>query len=315
MKILYLYARHWYETKMSPGRILYGQAIATHPGVRLHFSGLGWPDWDSRLSVSQNIDRMGLEFDAIWVYKPQDYFGLLAAKHPKVITFNEANDPRKTWEEIQSSGASVIIFHHENDLFRWKDIHGSKFHIPHCACIDTLRPRPKSVECFLSGATSKRTYPIRYQLSRMVKSGAIPGVARKHPGYDLTSNQEIHQQYEAYAEQLSTARIALCCSSIHKYALAKLFEASACGCVIATDMPDDSIFRNYFGERIISLNGDPRHDKDAILAMLADESAMNQIGDLNRKTVEDSFSLDQYAARFVDCVARGIESRMRRQAC
>ena len=48
-----------------------------------------------------------------------------------------------------------------------------------------------------------------------------------------------------------------------------------------TDMPDDSIFRNFFGGRIISLNGDPTRRMPFLRAR--NESAMNRSATLTEK--------------------------------
>lgn len=306
MKILYLYAKHWYDRKMSIGRWLYGQAVANHPGVELRVSGVGWDGWQASAPVSHNILRMDWIPDLIWVYKPQEYAGLASIKIPRVMAFNEANDVKKTSEEIEAADPTKIIFHHQNDIPRWELLRGvgvDLIHLPHCAPCDLFAPSKKTIDCLSSGVQSPSIYPIRHQLHGLVQTGQIPGVIRKHPGYRLNGHEQIAIQYGDYANQLAQTKIALCCTSIHKYFLAKLVEAAAAGCVIATDMPHDPIFQEYFGHGVIEMTGDVNRDRAAILSMLDDPLAIEEIGERNRQIALGMFDMKDYARRFVEAVS------------
>lgn len=82
----------------------------------------------------------------------------------------------------------------------------------------------------LSGAVSN-AYPLRERLFRRPPANVV---CLKHPGY--------HRQGSAtpkYLETLSQFRIAICTCSIYKYALRKIIEATACGCRVITDLPQE----------------------------------------------------------------------------
>lgn len=304
MKILYLYAKHWYDRKMSIGRWLYGQSVAQHPGVELRVSGVGWDDgWDAEDTVEHNILSMEWKPDLIWVYKPQEYIGLPSIKIPVVMTFNEANDIHKTMCEIEDGEPSHVIFHHQNDMKWWRSLTCRIHNLPHCAPCDLFTPSKKTIACLSSGVKSPSIYPIRHQLHGLVQTGQIPGVIRKHPGYRLDGHDKIVAQFEDYAKQLSHSKIALCCTSIHKYFLAKLVEAAAAGCVIATDVPHDPIFQEYFGHGVIEMTGDVNRDRAAILSMLDDPLAIEEIGERNRQIALGMFDMKDYARRFVEAVS------------
>lgn len=303
MKILYLYAKKWYDQKMSIGRWLYGQAVAQHPGVELKVSGVGWEGWNASSPTSHNILNMGWTPDLIWVYKPQDYIGLNALRIPRVITFNEANDEKKTREEVEAAEPEFVFFHHRNDVTRWWNEDFRICNIPHCAPTDIIKPLEKTIDCLSSGVQSKQVYPIRSQLHDLVATGQLPGKVRKHPGYRLQSHDDIVRQYGEYAVDLGHSKIALCCTSIHKYFLAKLVEAAAAGCVIATDRPQDFWFDDYLWHGSIELTGDVNRDRMKILSYLEETEMLEEIGERNRMIAERAFSMENYAQRFIEAVS------------
>lgn len=85
--------------------------------------------------------------------------------------------------------------------------------------------------CLLSGAASGKAYPLRRRLFRT----QLPRTTLlKHPGYHRRSCQT-----PKYLEILSKHKVAICTSSIYGYALRKIIEATACGCIVVTDLPKE----------------------------------------------------------------------------
>jgi hypothetical protein len=88
--------------------------------------------------------------------------------------------------------------------------------------------------CLLSGATSA-AYPLRSRLFK--ESNLIPDcTALRHPGYHRHGPDN-----PKFMETLSRYKVAICTSSIHAYTLRKFAEATACGCVVVTDLPVDEV--------------------------------------------------------------------------
>lgn len=86
----------------------------------------------------------------------------------------------------------------------------------------------------LSGAISG-AYPLRKRLRNDV--WMLPKVKiLKHPGYHRKGCNT-----PAYLAELAKFKVAICTSSIYGYALRKIIEATACGCVVITDLPLDEM--------------------------------------------------------------------------
>lgn len=97
--------------------------------------------------------------------------------------------------------------------------------------------------CLLSGAISK-AYPLRAMLLK--KRGALPLTdILPHPGYHRNGCQT-----SRYLKILSDYRVAICTSSVYGYALRKIVEATACGCLVVTDLPSDEVLPEIDGNLV-----------------------------------------------------------------
>jgi len=94
---------------------------------------------------------------------------------------------------------------------------------------DALPPiKDRSGQCVLSGAHSPDVYPLR---TRLLRSGSI--IRLGHPGYSQSGSTS-----NAFVAELAKYRVAVCTASSYKFALRKIFEATAAGCRVITDLPE-----------------------------------------------------------------------------
>jgi hypothetical protein len=96
----------------------------------------------------------------------------------------------------------------------------------------------RSKGTLLSGAIG-RVYPMRMRirdayLKRQLKSSGVDYL--RHPGYHRNGCNT-----PEYLKLLSTYKVAICTSSIYGYSLRKIIEATACGCIVITDLPTDEV--------------------------------------------------------------------------
>jgi len=100
--------------------------------------------------------------------------------------------------------------------------------------------------CLLSGAYNS-VYPLRAALFSAVSN--LPDVTTiLHPGY---INTACHTP--EYLQSLSRHKVAICTSSIYGYSLRKIIEATACGCIVITDLPVDDVLP-FIDDNLIRLS-------------------------------------------------------------
>jgi hypothetical protein len=127
----------------------------------------------------------------------------------------------------------------------------------------------KTQGCLLSGAVSG-VYPLRAAL--FARSSELPDTdVLPHPGY--------HQRGCAtpdFLRTLSRYKVAICTASIYGYTLRKFAEATACGCVVITNLPAD----------------DPLPEIDGNLIRISSEATVKEVADLVAHHV-DRYDLDR----------------------
>lgn len=85
----------------------------------------------------------------------------------------------------------------------------------------------------ISGAIG-RAYPLRTRIVEMVKAGKLPTTAwLHHPGYHRNGCDT-----PKYLQALSKFKVAICTASVYDYALRKVIEATACGCIVVTNLTE-----------------------------------------------------------------------------
>ena len=312
MRILYLCRRYYWDHKMSRGARFHApKAVSRQPGIDMRFSGEGWPNWDAGQSCTENFARWGWRPDWIWAYKPEDHIGVAQSLPRKVVTYNEAWWPdNRALAEVRAMRADLVICHHENDLHQFPGF--DAVHIPHGAEADVFYTPSDCIrptDCLVSGVISDEIYPVRGRLKQLVEQGKLSGTIRKHPGYRLQGEDKCEHQAREYARELGTAKIALCCTSRYKYALAKLFEAAMAGCAVASDMPDDSVFGDSLGRHIIQIDDQWTDSQivECLQSYLDDPDGLQQRAVAGQAVALQHYTMDRYAEKFISALKHAEE--------
>jgi len=95
-------------------------------------------------------------------------------------------------------------------------------------------PPRKAANVLLSGAHGK-AYPLRRRLWKHQDKLPMVTIA-SHPGYRVSKCVTPN-----YLKKLSKFKVAICTSSVFGFALRKIIEATACACVVVTDLPTDEV--------------------------------------------------------------------------
>jgi len=100
--------------------------------------------------------------------------------------------------------------------------------------------------CLLSGQLQQKTYPLRTNAANWAKEGLLsPCDVLHHPGYHANGAAT-----PDYLQTLSGYKVSICTASIYGYALRKIIESTACGCVVITDLPADETLPEIDGNLI-----------------------------------------------------------------
>lgn len=116
--------------------------------------------------------------------------------------------------------------------------------------------------CLLSGAVRKDVYPLRHRLSSYAEY--LPIEVKGHPGYHADGPETPDFLY-----MLSQYRIAICTASIYNYALRKIIEATACGCVVITDLGDNDPLPEIDGNLVRVPRTIPLHEMRELILNLS----------------------------------------------
>jgi len=244
MNILYLCDRRTYLTKMS--RVRFHGINALSKIANVHYSGIGWDDYNNHLTVQENIDNMNEKFDICIVYKPLGFKNFKDINIPKCIRYNEMWDEGWTLKEIKDSGSQLVICHHLNNCEQYKkmNISGVKFvYVGHCAEKTVFKScnLEQEYDILIAGALHDMHYPLRKRYCSV-----LPYLSNKyivhyhsHPGYTLT-DAYTNCYSEEYAMKINRSKIVLACCSKWGYRLGKYIEIPMCGTSVCGDLPDDN---------------------------------------------------------------------------
>lgn len=118
----------------------------------------------------------------------------------------------------------------------------------------------------LSGALSV-AYPLRVRIAGLGGITVLP-----HPGYHRDGCHT-----PAFLRTLSQFKVAICTASKYGYALRKMVEATACGCTVLTDLPDDEVLPGIDGNLVrIRPDADGKLIRGLIREMIANWNAERQ---------------------------------------
>ena len=248
MNVLYLCNKHTYLTKMS--RVRFHGISALSKIVNVHYSGVGWDDYNPNLTVQENINNMcklsSKTFDIVFAYKPLEFKNFKDVTIPKGIRYNEMYDINWTLKEINESGSELVICHHLNDCEQYQrmNIPNVKFvYVGHCAEKTIFKNYnvEHEYDILIAGCIS-RHYPLRNRFLQL-----LPHLKQKykchqhpHPGYEL-SDAHTDRYLKEMAIAINKARITLTDTGLPRSRYGKYIEIPMCGTsAICGDLPDDN---------------------------------------------------------------------------
>lgn len=157
----------------------------------------------------------------------------------RVAVFHDAGSARKEqvrWHQEFRPHVYLTWYHPQSVVDLAPHVpYGSivrTYHVVDPATTPVVRERDGGI--VISGAYVPDVYPLRTRACLAVADGTLgPRAVRlEHPGYAQTGTRS-HE----FAVELAKYRVAVCTASSYKFALRKIFEATAAGCRVVTDLP------------------------------------------------------------------------------
>lgn len=247
------------------------------------------------LLTTYNLGTVVLQDHREWDLLPRDFRDPAAAflnvdrlrRAPEVFTLTLLKDAhqrptyhRESMEEIGCHG--VICYYHPRIVSHLAPYVRPEhlvrtYHTVDARIVPEYSPNGRA-GCLLSGAVSG-AYPLRKALIQAVRQ--LPETDYlPHPGYHRDGCCT-----PAFLQRLKHYKVAICTSSVYGYALRKIVEATACGCVVITDLPGDEVLP-LIDDNLIRIRPDtsPR-DVGRLLRLLYAEYDPARQADFARRAV------------------------------
>jgi hypothetical protein len=269
-KILYVCDVKYWLSKMSRIKFWIIEEMAKNDNIEIFLTGPGFLNFDSNLSLQQNILNIGINFSLVIWFNPmnKNYNFELNNKLPFItcLIYNEMGDEKNTCNEINLTFTDIIICHHLNDYLRYSTkIYENKnickfFYIPHHSNSHIFNNTnvDKDIDILISGIITKEHYPLKYRLVELINKNKNTTLSKycifthKHPGYKNSySFTSIHQIQ--YNNIINRSKLCLCCTSKYNYRLGKYVEIPMAGSVILGDLPYTDK-KDKFNNFIVEIN-------------------------------------------------------------
>jgi glycosyltransferase involved in cell wall biosynthesis len=304
--IIYLVDKQTFITKMSRVRFHAIEALSKIANVM--YWGPNWTNYNTNLTLDENILFIGAPIDYIICYKPSSIKGFSDCIIPKCITYNEMWDEPLTLAEINESNPDLIICHHENDQIRYKNdlfkqiqVHTKLVHIPHCAKSEIFYNKniAKPIDILLCGSIGKH-YPLRMKLREVLPLLSTRYVCKEynHPGY-IHSDSFTDVYLKDFANSINLSKICITCTSKYKYRLGKMVEIPMCGSVLACDLPNQD--QDELRDKMIVIDDtmSAKQIKDLLISYLESPEKLETIRK-NGYEWSQKYKQDFYAKRLLE---------------
>lgn len=201
------------------------------------------------ISSVSNIDTLVIQDRREWLPKPGDFRAneyefknyRTLKEHPEIFKVSICKDAHhKFHQEFQEEmGIDAWIHYYDREeVLKVAPYIRGKHLIRTYHTIDATKIPPlnrnKLDRALLSGAVSRYHYPLRWKMYNWHAGDHLKKVTLlKHPGYH---NKGSHT--EIFYQILNDFKVMICTASRYQYALRKIFEGTACGCVVITDLKE-----------------------------------------------------------------------------
>ena len=200
----------------------------------------------------------------------------LGNKYQYLISTYDCDDLAQLCKRLPSVRKAYVIPHHiDTELYKERGL-------------------PKIYDVLFYGNTNPERYPFRARLRRLLASSRLKVRIIEHPGAHVFDEERCS---EALARNINQSEISIATPSIGDYLVAKYFEISAAGSVVAGKMAAQG--RQIWKEHYVQLEEDMSDLEilGRLTAALKDKDSLRYKREVMGKFVRQEYSLDRYIER------------------
>src|SRR5215469_14320307 len=235
------------------------------------------PEWIVPPAWFHKVSTCCVMVEDLWPPRPgRDLAEFLGNKYQFVVSTYDCDDLAQLCKRLPSVRKAYVIPHHI-DTELYKD-----------------RGLPKIYDVLFYGNTNPERYPFRNRLRRLLASSRLKVRIIEHPGAHVFDEERCS---EALARNINQSEISIATPSIGDYLVAKYFEISAAGSVVAGKMAAQG--RQIWKEHYVQLEEDMSDLEilDRLTAALKDKKSLRHKSEVMGEVIRQEYSLDRYIER------------------
>jgi hypothetical protein len=246
------------------------------------------PDWRVPPAWFHKINTCCVMLEDLWPRPDRGLAEILGDKYQYLISTYDCADLAQLCKRLPTVRKAYVIPHHiDTELFKERGL-------------------PKIYDVLFYGNTNAERYPFRNRLRRLLASSHLKVRIIEHPGAHVFDEERCS---DGLARIINQSEISIATPSVGDYLVAKYFEISGAGSVVAGKMPAQG--RQIWKEHYVQLEEDMGDLEilGRLTAALKDKDSLRRKGELMRQVVRQEYSLDRYIERLTAVLQEIYASR------
>ena len=234
------------------------------------------PEWVVPAGWFHKINRRCVMVEDLWPRSGRELAEFLGNKYQYLISTYDCDGLTQLRKRLPSVRKAYVIPHHINTEL-YKD-----------------RGLPKIYDVLLYGNTNPERYPFRNRLQRLLANSHLKVRIIEHPGAHVFDEERCS---EGLARIINQSEISIATPAAGEYLVAKYFEISAAGSVVAGKMPTQG--QHIWKEHYVQLEEDMSDAEilGRLTAALKDRDSLQRKREVMGQLVRQEYSLDRYVER------------------
>jgi len=234
------------------------------------------PEWVVPPEWFHKINRRCVMVEDLWPRAGRELAEFLGNKYQYLISTYDCDGLTQLLRRLPSVRKAYVIPHHI-DTGIYKD-----------------RGLPKIYDVFFYGNTNPERYPFRNRLRRLLEGSRLKVRIIEHPGAHIFDEERCSEEL---ARMINQSEISIATPSAGDYLVAKYFEISAAGSVVAGKMATQG--QHIWKQNYVQLEEDMSDLEilDRLFAALKDKDSLQRKRELMGQVVRQEYSLERYVER------------------